>query len=107
MYKEKETYSKVNLLTDIPTRDLFKQKGFEKEGMSMSAILRRAIKQCIRGELDIKINKDIAIDNKQPYRINLIIDENDLTLFKKYCSAKGSSMSLTLRSYVDWYIQNK
>ena len=105
--RKEETPCKVNLLTDIPTRDLFKQRGFEKEGMSMSAILRRAIKQCNRGELDIKINKDITIDNSQPYRINLMIEDEDLERFKEYCTEKGTSMSLALRSYVYWYITNE
>ena len=104
--RKENTPCKVNLLTDIPTRDLFKQRGFEKEGMTMSAILRRAIKQCIRGELDIVINKDINIDNQQPYRINLMVEDEDLDKFKEYCLSKGASMSLALRSYVDWYINN-
>lgn len=107
MKERKEgTPCKVNLLTDIPTRDLFKQRGSEKEGMTMSAILRRAIKQCIRGELDIMINRDITIDNSQPYRINLMLDDDDLEGFKQYCDRKGASMSLALRSYVHWYIEN-
>ena len=105
--RKEDTPSKVNLLTDIPTRDLFKQRGFEKEGMTMSAILRRAIKQCIRGELDITVNKDIKIDNSQPYRINLMVEEEDLTKFKEYCNAKGASMSLVLRSYVTEYTVNE
>lgn len=104
--RKEDTPCKVNLLTDIPTRDLFKQKGSEKEGMTMSAILRRAIKQCIRGDLDITINKDIVINNDQPYRINLMVEEEDLEKFKEYCNKKGASMSLALRSYVDWYIAN-
>lgn len=104
--RKTDTPCKVNLLTDIPTRDLFKQKGFDKEGMTMSAILRRAIKQCIRGDLDITINKDINIDNTQPYRINLMVEDEDLMKFKEYCSMKGASMSLALRSYVEWYISN-
>ena len=103
--RKDSTPCKVNLLTDIPTRDLFKQKGSEKEGMTMSAILRRAIKQCIRGELDIAINRDITIDNSQPYRINLMLDDEDLEQFKKYCDRKGASMSLALRSYVYSYIE--
>ena len=101
-----DTPCKVNLLTDIHTRDLFKQRGFEKDGMTMSAILRRAIKQCNRGELNIAINKDINIDNTQPYRINLMVDDEDLLKFKEYCARIGANMSLALRSYVDWYINN-
>ncbi len=105
--RKEDTPCKVNLLTDIPTRDLFKQKGSEREGMTMSAILRRAIKQCIRGDLDIIINKNITIDNSQPYRINLMVEEEDLQKFKEYCTQKGANMSLALRSYVDQYISEE
>ena len=103
--RKEDTPYKVNSLLTAEQIAQFKDDCFKKYGTGMSPVVKMFANQFIRGEFQLKADKNITLEGT-PQRFNMMVDQQLLQDLKDKCKEQGDSVSQWIKTLTVWVHNN-